>query len=244
MARSLPPSGGQRDPKGGALPDRAPDRDGPTVGFDDGLDDGQAQASAAVLPGAAIVDPGETVEDPLLLIRRDALTFVGDLDHGAAVAIGHGQWGGNMIAGVRRSIAAVALMGATVLVAGACGNDSGSGGNSVPATLKDFAIALDSSSVSSGEVTFSVKNDGPSVHEFVVFNTDLASDQLPTTEENGVPIVDEEGEGVTAVDEIEDIAVGSTQELKVTLQPGSYVVICNLPGHYEQGMNAQLTGTG
>ncbi len=142
----------------------------------------------------------------------------------------------------RRIAACMAVAGVIALVATACGGGSGSGSNTVGATLKDFSIALDSSSGNAGEITFSVKNDGPSVHEFVVFKTDLAPENLPLTkDENDIDIVDEEGEGVEAVDEIEDIAVGSTQELKVTLQAGNYVVICNLPAHYQQGMHTAFS---
>lgn len=112
------------------------------------------------------------------------------------------------------------------------------------ATLMDFKITLGSSSDAAGEVTFKIKNDGPSAHEFVVFKTDLAPDQLPTKEdENGIVIVDEEGQGVEAINEVEDIAVGATPELKVNLQAGKYVVICNLPAHYQQGMHAAFTAT-
>jgi uncharacterized cupredoxin-like copper-binding protein len=136
------------------------------------------------------------------------------------------------------------MAGALALIAAGCGGGSGSG-NSPKVTEKDFSIALDPTSVSSGEVTFSIKNDGPSTHEFVIFKTDLAADKLPiTNDENGIPIVDEEGEGVTHIDEVEDIASGSTQELKVTLQPGNYVAICNLPAHYQQGMHTAFTVSG
>jgi uncharacterized cupredoxin-like copper-binding protein len=71
-----------------------------------------------------------------------------------------------------------------------------------------------------------------------VFKTDLPPDQLPTNEDGDV---DEEGEGVEAIDEVEDIAGGSDAELTVNLDAGSYVVICNLPGHYRQGMHAAFT---
>jgi uncharacterized cupredoxin-like copper-binding protein len=147
-----------------------------------------------------------------------------------------------MVVGSRRTFTGLALAVVAVMVAAACGG--GGGGNEVRVTEKDFSITLNKSSMKTGEITFSVKNDGPSVHEFVIFDTDLAADQLPTTQdENGVEIVDEEGEGVSAVDEIEDIAVGSTQELKVTLEPGTYVMICNLPAHYQQGMRTSFTVT-
>ena len=129
---------------------------------------------------------------------------------------------------------------ALALVASSCGG----GGNSVDATLANFSITLDSSSAKSGEVTFNLTNDGPSVHEFVVVKTDLAPDQLPTKDEGGVQIVDEEGAGIEPVDEVEDIANGASADLKVTLQPGSYVLLCNRSedgGHYSQGMHTAFT---
>jgi uncharacterized cupredoxin-like copper-binding protein len=131
---------------------------------------------------------------------------------------------------------------ALALGAAACG-----GGGGIKATLTNFKIELGSSTAKSGEVTFDIKNNGPSVHEFVVFKTDLAPDQLPTTEENGVTIVDEEGAGIEAIDEKEDIAVNASTTLTVTLAAGKYVLLCNRPqdgGHYEQGMHTAFTVTG
>ncbi len=55
--------------------------------------------------------------------------------------------------------------------------------------------------------------------------------------------VDEEGEGVTHIDEVEDIAGGSSESLTVKLDAGKYVLICNLPSHYEQGMHTGFTVT-
>ncbi|MFL5768162.1 MAG: sulfocyanin-like copper-binding protein [Actinomycetota bacterium] len=115
---------------------------------------------------------------------------------------------------------------------------SGSASGAVGATEKDFAITLDSSSANAGSVSFDIQNQGPSTHEFVVFKTDLAPDALPTTDKG---TVDEEAKGLEHIDEVEDIAAGSTQTLTTKLDPGSYVVICNLPGHYQQGMHAPLT---
>ena len=100
------------------------------------------------------------------------------------------------------------------------------------------AQPLDPGSAPAGDITFDITNDAEQTHEFVVFKTDLAADQLPT-DENGD--VDEAGEGVEHVDEVEDIEGGSTQSLTVNLDAGSYVLICNLPGHYGQGMHAGFT---
>ena len=137
----------------------------------------------------------------------------------------------------------VALFAASLpLLASACSSDDNegdAGGGSVTATEKDFNIALDATSVDAGSVTFTIHNDGPSMHEFVVFKSDLKSSELPLDISEGT--VDENGAGLTSVDEQEDIASGTDATLTVTLDAGSFVVICNLPGHYQQGMHASLT---
>jgi uncharacterized cupredoxin-like copper-binding protein len=119
-----------------------------------------------------------------------------------------------------------------------CTSPEAGSGTAVGASEQDFTIELDTDSVKSGSTTFTVDNAGPSVHEFVVFQTDLSPDALPQGETGDV---DEEGEGVTHLDEIEDIGVGCTATLSLDLDAGSYVVICNLPGHYAAGMHAPLT---
>ena|SRR5438034_11443196 len=138
----------------------------------------------------------------------------------------------------RANVIVVGVAAMLLLVAACGGNEGASGG--VKTTVKDFSISLDSTSAKAGSVTFNVHNDGPSTHEFVVFKTDLAPDKLPTASDG---TVDEEGQGVTHIDEIEDIAAGSDQSLTVTLEAGNYVVICNLPGHYQQGMHATFSAT-
>ncbi len=84
---------------------------------------------------------------------------------------------------------------------------------------------------------FTIDNQGPSTHEFVVVQSDEAADALPTADGD----VDEDG--VEAVDEVEDIESDATPSLTVDLDPGHYVVFCNLPGHYKQGMSAEFTVT-
>jgi uncharacterized cupredoxin-like copper-binding protein len=118
----------------------------------------------------------------------------------------------------------------------ATGGESGAG--SVAATEADFTITLDPTNASAGDVNFAITNQGPSTHEFVVFKTDLAPDDLPTSDDG---TVDETGTGVEHIDEVEDIAAASDATLDVNLDAGNYVVICNLPGHYQQGMHAALT---
>jgi uncharacterized cupredoxin-like copper-binding protein len=148
---------------------------------------------------------------------------------------------------------AVALFTVVGLGMAACSSSSSTSGAAEPAgtttapavpgqvavSEKDFEISLASTSAPAGKVTFSVANDGPSTHEFVVFKTDLDADQLPTDSKGDA---DEEGTGVTHIDEIEDIAAGTSDNtLEVDLKAGSYVLICNLPGHYKLGMHTAFT---
>jgi len=141
-----------------------------------------------------------------------------------------------------RSRTLVVAVGALALVGTACG---GGGGGTVGVTLQEFAVIPAESSVEAGEVTFEATNEGPDdVHEFVVFRTDLAPDQLPV-DENGA--VDEEGAGLELIDEIEDIPVGETQSVTVELESGAYVLICNIwdegeqEAHYAEGMRVAFT---
>ena len=141
---------------------------------------------------------------------------------------------------MRRTL--VVAVGALALVGTACG---GGGGGTVDVTLQEFAVVPSPSSIEAGEVTFQATNEGPDdVHEFVVFRTDLAPDQLPV-DENGA--VDEEGAGLELIDEIEDIPVGETQSVTVELESGTYVLICNIwdeeeqEAHYAEGMRVTFT---
>jgi uncharacterized cupredoxin-like copper-binding protein len=144
--------------------------------------------------------------------------------------------------------ASLAVASIVTLVMAACSSSSssssGSSGsaasgsdNSVNATVKDFAIALDQTSVSSGDVTFDIANEGPSTHEFVVVQSDLAPDALPVADD------EVQEDDLNAIGEQEDIAASTTTTLSLQLDPGSYVIFCNITGHYEQGMHTALTVT-
>jgi len=142
-----------------------------------------------------------------------------------------------------------------MVLAGCSSNDEGgttgsTGGatglkTTVEVSEQEFAILPAADSAPAGDVTFDVTNTGPDeVHEFVVLATDLAADALPTNKDGSA---DEEGAGIKPVDEIEDIAVGDTPTLTVSLAPGSYVLICNIvdedtgTSHYHAGMRIGFT---
>jgi uncharacterized cupredoxin-like copper-binding protein len=123
----------------------------------------------------------------------------------------------------------------------ACGADADNGtgsspgdGGGIAATLADTSIVLTSASAPAGPVSFDIANDGSTVHEFEVLRTEISADALPV--ESGV--VQTSAESIEIVDEVEDIAPGTTTALSVDLGPGAYVVICNIPTHYDAGMSA------
>lgn len=138
-----------------------------------------------------------------------------------------------MASHLRRLFAVPAAI-ALAFTIGSCGGDGGIG-----ATLADFSITLEEDSAAPGDVTFDVTNESEQTHEFVVLKTDIAEGELPTDDAGDV---DEAGDpGIELVDEIEDIAAGDSPSLTVNLDAGSYVLICNLPGHYGQGMHTSFT---
>lgn len=132
----------------------------------------------------------------------------------------------------RRMLVLVALSLA-VLMLSACGPSK------VNVTLDNYKIALDKDTIPPGDVIFhitSVATDQK--HEFVIFKTDLAGDKMPRNADNNV---NEEGPGITHITEAGDIGPGTSTDLTAKLEAGHYVLLCNLPGHYDQGMFVEFT---
>jgi uncharacterized cupredoxin-like copper-binding protein len=119
-----------------------------------------------------------------------------------------------------------------------CGTIPAAAGGGIVVTERDFAIEPASTDAPAGKVTFDIQNEGPQTHEFVVFKTDLDPADLPTNTDG---TVDEEGQGVKHIDEVEDIAPCTSESLAMNLAAGNYVLICNLPGHYASGMHTAFT---
>ncbi|HJM76545.1 MAG TPA: c-type cytochrome [Dehalococcoidia bacterium] len=109
-----------------------------------------------------------------------------------------------------------------------------SDGPVVVAAMSEWAISSDASADANG-VTFRVANDGAIAHEFVVVKSDLGATELPTA--GGV--ADESQ--VEVVGRIDQYAGGETREATFNLAAGNYLLICNLPGHYQLGMTTTFT---
>ena len=126
----------------------------------------------------------------------------------------------------------------------ACSSDSDADGKTVNATLTDFKVALDPTSIGTGEITFKVTNNGTFLHELVVVQADSAAD-VPT-KANGEVNEDDIPEA-KAMGEVEDVDPNSTKSFTLTLPAGKYVLFCNrVDGtkvHFKEGMHADFTVT-
>jgi uncharacterized cupredoxin-like copper-binding protein len=119
------------------------------------------------------------------------------------------------------------------------------GSGAISAKLVEYGIHLSSAPTKAGDVTFNVQNIGATTHEVVVLRTDSAANALPKKPDGSA---DEVGQGVTNVGETDDMDAGTTKDLTVDLQPGHYVLICNVVqsvtgqtiSHYQKGMYTEF----
>lgn len=146
------------------------------------------------------------------------------------------------------SLVAIASLLAACGISTSSGGGGGSSGGpqSAAATEKEWDISLANASFKAGEITFTVTNDGDKEHEFVIRKTDLQSSELPTNDAGEVVEDDPRLSEVGDPSEIEKVPAGSSdQTLTVTLQPGHYVIFCNIHDqdllHYQKGMHTDFT---
>lgn len=105
----------------------------------------------------------------------------------------------------------------------------------IRADLREHVITLTSNEVRAGEVTFVVRNRGGQAHDLILLKTDLAADAVPIDPQTQK--ASEEGR----VGGIDLLGPGRTANLRLTLEPGHYVLICNVPTHYGLDMRTELT---
>lgn len=147
---------------------------------------------------------------------------------------------------LRRVFALLAACSLLATCSGSTPSAASGGTGTVSATLKEWQINLSSTTLSAGAITFNITNDGDKEHEFVVRKTDLKADSLPLNAEGEVSEDATELTEVGDPSEAAEIKPGSSDTtLAVTLQPGHYVIFCNLHVedllHYEKGMHVDLT---
>jgi uncharacterized cupredoxin-like copper-binding protein len=101
----------------------------------------------------------------------------------------------------------------------------------VAVQVDEFSVFPGTQGAPKGKVRFVVTNIGKIRHEFVVLKTNKPAGNLLKGNE-----ADESG----IVGEIAGIPPGQARTLNLTLKPGHYALICNLPGHYMTGQFADF----
>ena len=127
------------------------------------------------------------------------------------------------------------LIAAAVTLAGCSGESSNPATTAVPSTSasataaapgtamavaeSEFTITLPSKTLSAGTYTFKVTNKGKFAHNLTVDGAGVQDKATPT------------------------LAPGSTGDLTVSLQKGSYEFYCSVDGHKEMGMDVTVQVT-
>jgi uncharacterized cupredoxin-like copper-binding protein len=104
---------------------------------------------------------------------------------------------------------------------------------------RELTLTPDVSTVPAGRVKFVVNNVGAIKHEVVVMKTDNDLNALPIDAKTSKVV--ENGQGDKDIGEVNDVGPQSSGSNVITLTPGKYVLLCNVPGHYSGGMRAPFT---
>jgi caa(3)-type oxidase subunit IV len=116
----------------------------------------------------------------------------------------------------------------------------GATGQVIDVTEVSYGIRMSKTTAQAGPVTFHIVNGADGMlHEFIIIQTDQPASELPT-DMSGRVIED----AVTIITAAEDIPPANSRNITVNLGAGHYVMICNLPDHYQQGMRIDFTVTG
>jgi hypothetical protein len=104
----------------------------------------------------------------------------------------------------------------------------------VHAELDEWRVSPDVDSVEAGTILFELTNVGEDEHEFAVTRGESIED-LPLAEDDTVdiPLLEEQGE---FVGEVEAFPAGTECSGAFDLDPGSYVLFCNLVHEEEEGV--------
>ncbi len=92
--------------------------------------------------------------------------------------------------------------------------------------------------IKSGKTDFTITNIGVAPHELLVFKSNRAPSAYPT---DAAGDIKEEGAGVALVSDGDNIPPGGSQTRTVDLAPGKYLFVCNIAGHFKQGMFVVVT---
>ena len=101
-----------------------------------------------------------------------------------------------------------------------------------------MSIRADKTSAKEGPVTFNVTNWSRSVvHEMLVVAVDSPDAPLPYDFSKQIIPEDQ----VKALGETNELQPNASKSIELTLAPGNYLLVCNVPGHYAAGMVLAFT---
>jgi len=106
--------------------------------------------------------------------------------------------------------------------------------NKIVGQVFEWGIEVSAGKAKAGEVIFAIANYGTIDHEFLVTKTSFEPGKIPLGDNNRF---DEELDGIEVIDEIKEWPVNEAKVLKLDLEPGTYELLCNIEGHYANGMH-------
>jgi uncharacterized cupredoxin-like copper-binding protein len=108
---------------------------------------------------------------------------------------------------------------------------------STDSSIAHMRIVLDQDTIKPGRVILQAENQSKNLVHEVIIGRDDGAKQLPMDAKHDRVIESR----VRRLGEIADLAPGKTGKLSLNLKPGNYVLFCNQPGHYHDGMVTRLT---
>lgn len=129
----------------------------------------------------------------------------------------------------------VALAVIVGLVAGCRAQDE-PGDATVTINLSEWHLDLSTTSVERGPSDLQIVNSGLLLHELLVVRVEGEDTRLPTAGR----VVDIAAVGDRLVGEVTELSPGDDVRVTLGLEPGRYILFCNITGHYELGMNELL----
>ena len=108
---------------------------------------------------------------------------------------------------------------------------------SVDPSKSGMWMKTDTATVKAGRVSFEAVNLSKDlVHEVLVVPALPAGKELPYDPKTDTVVE----KRVHSLGEISELKPGAHGKLTLNLKPGTYVLLCNQPGHYKSGMSTKL----
>lgn len=127
----------------------------------------------------------------------------------------------------------IALCALTALAVSAC--SAAPVESRVAVSLSEWKVNPSIAEIPAGPVVFDVANAGTQAHEMLVVRSDAASDALPVVDGRI------EESSIDSLGEVAETEAGASGTLRLeAIAKGHYILLCNVPGHYAQGMHADL----